>query len=295
MIFYANMPFDADNPRCQDGNYPNGLISDGEINGGLSHEHMESVTDPIPNDAWTNGAGALQGFEVGDQCNRVRGNPLGTAANGSPFNQVINGHPYWYQEEWSNFTHSCVQRVKLPTLPTAAETVTAGSGTDMTFDASGSTAPGGVSQYSWQFNAVPFAQTVEQTTPTITYTFPAAGAYSTGVAVFGSDGRSSGTGGIVVSGQNGFQPAFTVSGAEGQGGRIGPTVHFSALTTVSGEPVINYLWEFGDGTTGSGPNPTHTYEHPGAYTVTAVLFSGTGSAFPGQGAGPVYAQKIKVG
>jgi hypothetical protein len=26
-----------------------------------------------------------------------------------------------------------------------------------------------------------------------------------------------------------------------------------------------------------------------------VLFSGTGSAFPGQGAGPVYAQKIKVG
>ena len=295
MIFYANMPFDADNPRCQDGNYPNGLISDGEINGGLSHEHMESVTDPIPNDAWTNGAGALQGFEVGDQCNRVRGNPLGTAANGSPFNQVINGHPYWYQEEWSNFTHSCVQRVTLPTLPTAVETVTAGSGTDMTFDASGSTAPGGVSQYSWQFNAVPFAQTVEQTTPTITYTFPAAGAYSTGVAVFGSDGRSSGTGGIVATGENGFQPAFTVSGAEGQGGRIGPTLHFSALTTVSGEPVINYLWEFGDGTTGSGPNPTHTYEHPGAYTVTAVLFSGTGSAFPGQGAGPVYAQKIKVG
>ena len=68
MIFYANMPFDADNPHCQDFNYPNGLISDGEINGGLSHEHMESVTDPIPNDAWTNGAGALHGFEVGDQC-----------------------------------------------------------------------------------------------------------------------------------------------------------------------------------------------------------------------------------
>ena len=59
MIFYANMPYDADSPYCQDGNYPNGLISDGEINGGLSHEHMESVTDPIPNDAWTNGAGTV--------------------------------------------------------------------------------------------------------------------------------------------------------------------------------------------------------------------------------------------
>jgi hypothetical protein len=95
MLFYANDPYDADNPRCQDGNYPNG-ISDGAINGGLSHEHVESITDPIPNDAWTNGSGAFQGFEVGDQCNRIRGNPLGTAPNGAKYNQVINGHFYWY-------------------------------------------------------------------------------------------------------------------------------------------------------------------------------------------------------
>jgi PKD repeat protein len=72
-------------------------------------------------------------------------------------------------------------------------------------------------------------------------------------------------------------------------------VKFSALTTVSGQPVINYLWEFGDGSTGSGPTPTHTYERPGTYTVTAVVFSGVGSAFPGAGAGPIYAQAITVG
>jgi PKD repeat protein len=203
---------------------------------------------------------------------------------------VINGHPYWYQTEWSNFTHSCVQRLTLPKkLPTAKETVTAGNGTDMTFDSTKSNAPGGVAQFSWQFNAVLNAETVEQTTPTITYSFPAAGAYSTGVAVFNGDGLSAGTGGIVVTGKNGFQPAFTVS----QG--AGTKVNFSALTTVSGKPVINYLWEFGDGTTGSGATPTHTYQRPGAYTVTAVLFSGVGSAFPGDGAGPIYQQKIAVG
>jgi chitodextrinase len=72
------------------------------------------------------------------------------------------------------------------------------------------------------------------------------------------------------------------------------TVQFSALTTVSRKPVINYLWEFGDGTTGSGPTPTHTYRRPGNYTVTAVLFSGIGSAFPGDGAGPVYQQQVDV-
>jgi PKD domain len=295
-ILYANMPFDATNPLCQDGNNPNNLISDGEINGGLAHEHNESVTDPIPNDAWTNGVGADQGEEIGDQCEFQMGTPLGTAPDGSPYNQVINGHPYWYQEMWSNFTHSCVQRVTLPrVLPNAAETVTAGSGNTMTFDASRSFAPGGVADFSWQFNAVNSAPTVEQTTPTTTYTFPAPGAYSTGVAVFNSQGLSSGTGGIVETGENGFQPAFTASQDRGFGRFGDRTVHFSALTTVSGQPVINYLWEFGDGTTGSGPDPTHTYDHPGHYTVTAVLFSGVGSAFPGAGAGPIYAQRIKVG
>jgi hypothetical protein len=287
-VLYANMPFDATNPFCQDGNNPNGSISDGEINGGLSHEHNESVTDPIPNDAWTNGAGPEQGFEVGDQCVGQFGTPLGTAPNGAKYNQVINGHFYWYQEEWSNFTHSCVQRVTFPNpLPTARETVTAGTGTNMTFDASRSIVRGGAAAFSWQFNAVLNAPTVEQATPTIAYTFPAPGAYSTGVTVFNSDGLSAGTGGVVVTGKNGFQPAFAVSTNQ-------RTAHFSALTTVSGQPVLNYLWEFGDGTTGSGAAPTHTYAKPGTYTVTAVLFSGVGSAFPGEGAAPVYAQPVTV-
>jgi PKD repeat protein len=72
-------------------------------------------------------------------------------------------------------------------------------------------------------------------------------------------------------------------------------VTFSALTTISNKPVIDYLWEFGDGTTGSGPNPTHTYAHAGTFRVTAVLFSGVGSAFPGDGAAPVASEEVTVG
>jgi PKD repeat protein len=58
--------------------------------------------------------------------------------------------------------------------------------------------------------------------------------------------------------------------------------------------VTTYLWEFGDGSTGSGPKPTHAYARAGTYTVTAVLFSGVGSAFPGAGAAPVVSQVITV-
>ena len=209
MLLYSDNPFDADNPLCQDGNHPNG-IADGEIYGGLSHEHNESITDPIPNDAWTNGAGPNQGEEVGDQCVGVMGTPLGTAPNGATYNQVINGHFYWYQEEWSNQTHSCLQRLTpAKARPHAMFKVTAGSGLTLNFDARGSSAPGGVAEYVWQFNDAFGAQTVEQTTPTISHTFPSAGAYSVGLTVMAADGTSTGNGGIVTTGQNGTTPGFT--------------------------------------------------------------------------------------
>src|ERR1700755_3369957 len=95
MVIYANMPFNADNPLCQDGNNPNGLISDGEINGGLAHEHIESITDPLPNDAWTSGTGDLHGFEIADVCDGDMGTPLGTAPHGSHVHPVLNAHPSW--------------------------------------------------------------------------------------------------------------------------------------------------------------------------------------------------------
>jgi hypothetical protein len=293
MLLYSDNPFDATNPLCQDGNYPNGLISDGEINGGLSHEHNESITDPMPNDAWTNGAGANHGEEVGDQCVGEMGTPLGTAPNGSPYNQVINGHFYWYQEEWSNQTASCLQRLTpSKARPHAKFTVTAGSGLTLNFDARGSSAPGGgVAEYVWQFNAVANAETIETTAPTISYTFPSAGAYSVGLTIMGKDGTSTGNGGIVTTGQNGTTPGFIFGPKHASAGQ---PVSFSALGTVSALPVITYLWEFGDGTTGSGQSPTHVYSRPGRYTVTLVMFSGVGSAFPGDGAGPVSTQSLTV-
>jgi len=105
------------------------------------------------------------------------------------------------------------------------------------------------------------------------------------------DGTSTGNGGIVTTGQSGTTPGFNFAPKHTA---AGTPVSFSALGTVSAQPVIAYLWEFGDGTTGSGQSPTHTYSRPGRYTVTLVMFSGVGSAFPGQGAGPISTQALTV-
>jgi hypothetical protein len=299
MMFYADDPYQFDATYqgqllCQDGNNPNGY-ADGALATGLSHEHNESITDPIPNDAWTNGVGANHGEEVGDQCAYDYGTPLGTV-NGQKYNQVINGHKYWYQQEWSNDGHTCLQRLTRPsTLPQARFTVTAGSGTAMTFDASGS-GPS-IADYSWQFNDSPPGctstcnSTVETTSPTLGMGFPATGAYSVGLAAFQANGLSAGFGGIVTTGSNGFTPGFTFAPASPA---AGTAVRFTALKTISLQPVSNYLWEFGDGTTGSGATPTHTFAQGGTYHVVAVLFSGVGSAYPGSGAAPVVEETIKV-
>jgi PKD repeat protein len=290
LVIYADDPYVTNMSGCDDGNHPNGP-SDGAIEGGLSHELNESVSDPLPNDAWTNGYGIHQGFEIGDQCEGQYGPVLGTH-NGANYNQVINGDFYWYQEEWSNYDHTCLQHLSLPgKLPHATFTVKAGSGRTLKFNARGSTAPGGVADYVWQFNDANGAQTVERTTPTISHTFPKAGAYAVGLTVFSASGLSAGAGAIVTTGHAGTTSGFSVSPAKLSHGR---TVHFSAIRTVSAKPVLVYFWEFGDGTTGSGATPSHVYAAAGTYTVTLVMFSGVGSAFPGVGAGPVTTKKIKV-
>ena len=38
--------------------------------------------------------------------------------------------------------------------------------------------------------------------------------------------------------------------------------------------VVTWLWNFGDGTTGTGKNPTHTYQSEGSYTVTLEVRNG---------------------
>ena len=42
------------------------------------------------------------------------------------------------------------------------------------------------------------AQTVEQTTPTISHSFPSAGAYSVGLTIMAGDGTSTGNGALVT-------------------------------------------------------------------------------------------------
>ena len=105
-MVYANMPYpiyaspvgftcgsDAIFPALQT---PNGNAdADTEISA-TSHEVMESITDPDTVTGWFD----TSGYENGDECAYVYGKTHGTP--GTLYNQVINGHRYLTQEEFSN-------------------------------------------------------------------------------------------------------------------------------------------------------------------------------------------------
>ena len=103
---YANMPY----PVYQSGTgytcgsdsslgaiqAPNGnAAADTEISP-TSHEVNEAVTDPDTTTGWYDSSG----YENGDECAYVYGGTQGTS--GALYNQVINGHHYLTQEEFSN-------------------------------------------------------------------------------------------------------------------------------------------------------------------------------------------------
>lgn len=81
-----------------------------------AHETNEAMTDP-------EGVGWMDpnGNEDADKCENGPqfGTPLGFASDGSPYNQVINGHQYLIQEIWSNdglsgnTSQNCVQGTTL--------------------------------------------------------------------------------------------------------------------------------------------------------------------------------------
>jgi hypothetical protein len=114
---YANMPYPVYHSpvgfTCGSDGGGHGTIESPNFNGsassmdadvelsGLSHEIMESITDPNGQNGWRDGIGN----ENGDDCAYVFGNGTWTDLGGTPgrfYNQTINGHHYITQEEFSN-------------------------------------------------------------------------------------------------------------------------------------------------------------------------------------------------
>jgi hypothetical protein len=154
-VIYADEPYAGAISGCTFSlvgtqGFPNDHDADATINT-ISHEHNESITDPFGDAWWANDG---EGDETADLCAADFGStPLGTV-NGQPYDQLINGHPYSLQEEYSNDNGACVADYTPSIAPVlfAPPSVTgpAGEGRVLaTSDGSWKHAPSGYA-YQWQ-------------------------------------------------------------------------------------------------------------------------------------------------
>jgi hypothetical protein len=290
VILYANIPF-VNNKLCdKPQDHINGS-SDSALFGGLSHEHLETVTDPEPNNAWTDYAtGEENGFEVADKCNVSEvaefGTPLGeveVSGKKIPYNQEIDGHKYYYQQEWSNQGHKCLQRFTFSGAePTASFTAEVASpDTNVALDARASTAPGGVSDYSWNLNAGEFEGFTHQPLigefeePEVLAEFPpTSDEYNVALTVFAANGTSIGTARVLQIGGPGPSASIGVSGALTTGQ---PVAFDGSGSKDPGGSIASYAWDFGDGSAvAGGASPSHAYAAAGVYTVKLTVTGSDG-------------------
>jgi chitodextrinase len=289
-IIWANDPYVTGLVGCDEPeNHPNAKPSDGVILGGLTHEHNESITDPEPNNAWTDFATGFEtGFEIGDKCRVLEaakefGTPLGEVEveeegkkHKAKYNQIINGHKYWYQQEWSNQGHTCLQRLTFKGAePTATFIAQVGAtNQEILFNAGGSKAPGGVRWYSWQFND--FFQLgqlfpdepEEEPGPTIGRFFFEEHAFNVALTVYGEDGTSIGAARKIKVGGPGPAAGFSTTPGSPTAAEA---VSFDGSESTDPEGIEAYSWNFGDGSEGTGQKPLHTYALGGAYKVTLTV------------------------
>ena len=112
-IVYANEPYLGPSQGCSDPTtqgFPNNDVDAETTINTISHEHNEAITDPLGN-AWiaNDGLGGTPGDENGDLCAYGFGTQLGGTDGVDAYNQVINGHHYELQQEYSNQDSGCIQ------------------------------------------------------------------------------------------------------------------------------------------------------------------------------------------
>ena len=312
-LVYAVIPW-PDVSGCTSGEAPNGSGGDDPGDDAaniISHESTEAVTDPLGTGWHANG-----NLEVADLCARTsgRGTTYGPALGGGPgeaFNQIINGHHYWLQEQYSlvdtaspSAAGTCEQR---PGTDNASEPPNAPE-PDLTYH--GGPVLGAHRNYVvfWESSgngqipsaaftestsAAPLAEPVSFTAAEtsdaqggLSYAWDFGDGTSTSTSLPSVTHAYSSPGSKVVKLTVSDRDGYAASSTQSITVYRPPIAAFTAPVTLlagqpasfsgrgSGDPegtIQSWSWDFGDGVAAAGPIVTHAFSHPGYYRVRLTV------------------------
>ncbi|HYU87397.1 MAG TPA: PKD domain-containing protein, partial [Candidatus Bathyarchaeia archaeon] len=135
-------------------------------------------------------------------------------------------------------------------------------GTSVSFSAAAS---GGNSPYSFSWN---FGDgTSLATGSTASHKYVVAGAYTVRANVTDAKGRlASASASVTIN-----APLLTVAVTASGSNEVGLAVNLTATASGGTQPYVSFIWDFGDGSTGSGNSVTHVYAAYGTYSVTVTV------------------------
>ena len=153
-----------------------------------------------------------------------------------------------------------------PLTATASGTPTTGNApVSVAFTSAGS---GGTGPYTYSWN---FGDGSTGTGQNPTHTYTAAGTYTAIVTVTDSaNPANTATANVAVTVSAAGQPLTASAAATPTSGQTPLNVAFTG-TAAGGTPGYSYSWNFGDGTTSTLQNPTHTYNSAGTFNATLTV------------------------
>ena len=118
-----------------------------------------------------------------------------------------------------------------------------------------------------------FGDGATSTDPSPSHRYAASGSYSVGLTVTDDGGATGSTTNTVTVRQ---PPVANAGGPYRSEDQV--SVDGRGSYSPDGSMPLTYSWSFGDGGTGSGVAPTHSYGADGTYTITLVVTDATGAA-----------------
>ena len=286
VTLYANMPY-AGVPACRTGpqpanqppDHPNNSPAD-DLVSIMSHEQIETMTDPqsaTGPGAWFNDA---TGQEIGDICAEDYGTALGSNSGGA-FNQLINNTPpgngnYELQTEWSNQANACASALLSGPPPPPPITLAPVGGPyyqaqTVNFSA---TSRSGMT-YVWDLGDGTRGASSDSTgsgSNTVSHPYANPGTYTITVrAVDPASNVTSAPASATVTVLPALPVAsFTLSPGAPTSGQV-ITFDGRASTDPHGGGVALWQWSFGDGAFDVGSTQHHTYAAMGTFNVSLTV------------------------
>jgi subtilisin family serine protease/PKD repeat protein len=172
-----------------------------------------------------------------------------------------------------SITTADIMAVNNPPVANAGGPYSGTEGVAVIFDGSGSyDSDGAITAYDWNFG--------DGTTGTgisPTHTYGTAGVYTVTLTVTDDDGATSTDETTVTVNEAVNDPPIADAGGP-YSGTEGVAIIFDGSGSYDSDGTItSYDWDFGDGTTGTGISPTHTYVTAGVYSATLTVTDDDGA------------------